>query len=114
MKTQENSNLDNIININLDNLKHNLKVIKSKCPNKRIMAIIKANAYGHGSKMIAKELNELGIKNFGVATLSEALEIRKKIFGNILILNPILGEEMKKALKKDVIFTISSKRELVH
>ena len=51
------------------------------------MAVVKANAYGHGAVPVSKELNRLGIKHFCVASASEGAELRKHgIRGEILIL----------------------------
>ncbi len=41
------------------------------------MAVVKANAYGHGSVIIAKKLLDIGITDFAVATLDEGIELRK-------------------------------------
>lgn len=52
-----------------------------------IMAIIKADAYGHGASRIAKKLVQCGIKSFGVSNLEEALELRNSgIKESILVL----------------------------
>jgi len=63
--------------INLDNLKHNMKVLKEYVGDKtEICAVVKADAYGHGSTDIAKVFVESGAKFLAVATLSEAIELR--------------------------------------
>lgn len=69
-------------------LKHNVDVIKTFLPSTcQIMAVVKANAYGHGADVICKELNAINIKLFAVATLNEGIELRKnRIKGDILIL----------------------------
>jgi alanine racemase len=60
--------------INLDALKHNQKVLQRYAPNSKILAVIKANAYGHGMVRIAQTLSD--IHAFGVARLNEALALR--------------------------------------
>jgi len=68
------------VEIDLDALAHNLKNIKSKIPeNCEIMAVVKANAYGHGVDGIAGRMIEEGIKTFAVATVIEGGELRKII-----------------------------------
>ena len=63
--------------VNLDNLVHNLREIKKIIPdNVKVTGVIKANAYGHGAIKIAEVLMEEGIDYLGVATLSEAIEIK--------------------------------------
>ena len=66
---------------------NNINVLKSKINNDcNIMGVIKANAYGHGDVIIAKALNKNGIRFFCVATIFEAIKLRKdKIKGEILV-----------------------------
>ena len=52
-----------------------------------LMPAVKANAYGHGAVLIARELNKMGIDAFCVATVFEGVELRQNgILGEILIL----------------------------
>ncbi len=74
--------------INLLNLKHNLsqieKMLQDKC---KVMAVVKADAYGHGSITVSKYLQDLGVEHFGVASIDEAIELRQNnIQGEILVL----------------------------
>jgi alanine racemase len=63
--------------INLDNLAFNLHSIREFMGERtKIMAVVKANAYGHGSVECAKRLAAEGSDWFGVATLEEAIELR--------------------------------------
>lgn len=63
--------------VSLKNLEHNLSVIRSRLNSQtKVLAAVKSDAYGHGAPEISKKLYSLGIRYFGVATLSEALEIR--------------------------------------
>lgn len=56
-------------------------------PGCQLMPAVKANAYGHGAVLVAKELNRLGVKAFCVATASEGVELRRNgVKGEILIL----------------------------
>jgi len=74
--------------INLDNLAFNVNEIKSRLPETtEMMAVVKANAYGHGDKLISNELQNMGIKFFGVSNLEEAISLRHAdIKGDILVL----------------------------
>ncbi len=76
------------IEIDLDNLLHNNQLIQDRLPEKgSVLAVVKADAYGHGASMIAHTLNQNGVDFFGVATLEEALKLRKfGIDSNILIM----------------------------
>ena len=58
--------------IDLNALKYNIDTIKS-ITNKRIIAVVKANAYGHGDVEISTELQNLGIDFFAVSNLDEAI-----------------------------------------
>ncbi len=95
------------LEINLDNLEHNINEIKKVIGRAKIMAVVKGNAYGHGLLLIAKKLNAIGIFDFAVATLSEALLLRKnKIKGNILILGYTDFSDLKLVIKYSLIQTI--------
>ncbi len=64
--------------INLDNVKHNIKEIKNIVKRDTIVcAVIKADGYGHGAVEIAKTLLENGADRIAVATLGEAVQLRK-------------------------------------
>tara|TARA_R110001583_G_scaffold7720_9_gene37923 strand:+ start:8305 stop:9390 length:1086 start_codon:yes stop_codon:yes gene_type:complete len=60
--------------IDLNALQHNQKVLQAYAPNSQILAVVKANAYGHGMVEIAQHLS--GIYALGVARLNEALMLR--------------------------------------
>lgn len=64
--------------INLDNLKYNIDVLHSEVgPNVEPMAIIKADCYGHGAVIMMGYMMKYGLKYFGVASMNEALELRR-------------------------------------
>lgn len=72
--------------INLDILKQNIKIISELSRGKEIIAVVKANAYGHGDVQCAKALNGCGITHFAVSNLWEAQRLRSNgIAGEILI-----------------------------
>lgn len=73
--------------INLDNIRHNFNEIKRLAKDKKIFGIIKADAYGHGAIEFARILEEEGVDAFGVAVITEAIELRKNGFKeDILVL----------------------------
>jgi alanine racemase len=100
--------------INLTNYKNNLQSIKSFIKKDvEIMAIVKANAYGHGAVEISKAANEIGIRHFGVATLEEGIELRENnIIGEILILGQISPKDIRKARDFNLTLTLSDIRFL--
>ena len=77
------------IELNMSHLAHNIRILNEHLPrNTELIAVLKANAYGHGSHEISKELQMLGVKIIAVATLDEAIDIRKAGYhGDILILS---------------------------
>lgn len=72
--------------IDLDSLRHNFQVIQQHvAPGTKILAVIKADAYGHGAVPLAKLYTQMGADYFAVATLDEAIQLR-----NADIATPIL------------------------
>ena len=96
------------IEINTKNLEYNINQIKQIIPKTtQIMAVVKANAYGHDSIIISKKLQEIGINDFAVATLSEGIKLRENnITGNILILGYTEPEELQKVIDNNIMQTI--------
>lgn len=87
------------IELNMENLAHNVGQLRKILPdNCEIMPAIKANAYGHGAIAVGTALQDMGIKNFCVATVNEAIELREAgIEGQILVLgytSPYQFEEL--------------------
>ena len=96
------------LEINLNNLENNINEIRKTIPSKtKIMAVVKANAYGHGIIEISKKLEQIGIQDFAVATLQEAITLRQnRIKGNILILGFTSIENLHYVIDYDLIQTI--------
>ncbi|MBO6302446.1 MAG: alanine racemase [Ruminiclostridium sp.] len=65
--------------IDLDNLDHNIELIKQAAGGIPIMAVVKADAYGHSADIIAAELWEKGIKSYAVSNVLEAIDLRKTL-----------------------------------
>lgn len=74
--------------INLANLGHNINAFRRMLPNGcELMAVVKANALGHGDIEVARYLNRMGVAAFAVATIDEAVRLRTHgIKGDILIM----------------------------
>ena len=74
--------------INLDNLKYNIDRCREEIgPDVEPMAIIKADCYGHGAVVMMEYMMKYGIRYFGVASLNEAMELRRAHKdGEILVL----------------------------
>jgi len=94
--------------IYLDNLLHNFNEIRKAVGNGvRVMPVVKANAYGHGSYYVAKVLVENGADYLAVATVDEALELRERgISTPILVLGYTPLEQAEDAIEKEITFTV--------
>lgn len=95
--------------INLDTLKSNIKEIEKLADGKELIAIVKANAYGHGDTHCAAALNRCGIRHFAVSNLWEAQGLTAGgIEGDILIFGycdiPLIFEN----LDRHYIFTVGT------
>ena len=105
------------VEINLENLSSNIEEIQSILkPKTEIMGVVKANAYGHGDVLISKHLNQIGIRAFAVATIQEAIHLRKNgIQGTILILGYTPANQSKLLDKyhlTQTVFDIEYAKEL--
>ena len=82
--------------ISLSALAHNLSEIRRWInPSCDILAVVKANAYGHGATTIAKSLVELGVQRFGVATVQEGSMLRTHgITQPILVMGGLLPGQL--------------------
>jgi alanine racemase len=80
-----------------------------------LMAVVKADGYGHGAVPIAKAAQAGGASCFGVATLAEGLELRQAgIAAPILVLGNLnTAEELRSCLASELMPTISSMREVL-
>lgn len=97
--------------INLNNLGYNLKIIKSWAGSKdaKIMAVVKADAYGHGAVEISKKALKNGADSLGVALVEEGIELRKSgIVRPIYVLGEAPPEMVIEAVKNDLILGINS------
>ena len=90
-----------IATINSAALRHNIQLIKSFAPNQKLLAMIKANAYGQGLLPAAHILADQ-VDGFGVARLREALEIQETGYtGKILLVEGFFDrEELLKTLSR--------------
>lgn len=96
--------------IDLAALERNLRRIRASLPDHiRYVAVVKADAYGHGLHQVAARLMHAGTDLFAVATLAEAAALREIGPGwPILLLSPLIPEEFTHVAQLDVAVTISS------
>ena len=94
--------------INLSAITQNFKSIKSRT-NADVLAVVKADAYGHGLIPVSKALEEAGADWFGTALLEEAINLRKSgILKPIISWLTPLGEDFKSAIDLDIDLGIPS------
>jgi len=76
-------------------LAHNISLLRRRFAPARIMAVVKADAYGHGTALIAPLCAELGLRDFGVATPLEGAALRALVPSDaaIYLLGPTFPEE---------------------
>ncbi len=102
--------------VDLDAIKHNYTVIKERMAPAKVMAVVKANAYGHGLLPTARALESLKADCFGVALVEEGIELRQGgITAPILVFGGIFGDQIEQYLRHNLDLTASSvgKLELI-
>lgn len=96
--------------INLDKLNRNIQRLKQEIgPDVEPMAVIKADAYGHGAAMMMGYMMKYGVRYFAVATLNEAMELRRAHKdGEVLVLGLSPDELIHYGAENNIIQTIES------
>lgn len=89
--------------------RHNLDAVRSYVgPRVRIMAVIKANGYGHGMLHLAREAEAWGIADLGVARVHEGLELRAAGFGQrILVFESPALQAVRDAIAQELTLTVT-------
>ena len=111
-----NKHRDSWVEVNLSYLEENVLNIKENIKNvenKNLLAVIKADGYGHGSLMCAPTLLACGINSFGVASIDEGLELREnKIKCPILDLGAVPIWAYETALDYDIEVSIFNEEHI--
>jgi len=95
------------IEVSRSALRNNVAQLRRLAPSVPLMAVVKANAYGHGAVPTALVIEEDGAHSFAVASLSEALELRRGgVSRPILVLGYTPGWQGAEALAADVTLTV--------
>lgn len=91
--------------IDLHALRHNLQQAMNFCSaGQRILAVVKADAYGHGAVPVSRALQSFGVNDFAVATLEEALELRNAgVGGRLLVLGSCFPGQEGAFLQHDLM-----------
>jgi alanine racemase len=100
--------------ISIGRLRRNVRAVQRLVGTARIMAVVKANGYGHSVDGIAKPLVEEGVRDFGVANIHEAIHLRKVLHEcgihqpvSILAFASALPEHLHFYLQHDIELSIS-------
>ena len=91
-------------------LRHNAKIVRERVGSAEVLAVVKANAYGHGLMGVAETL-ACEAQLFGVANLEEALALRESFSHPIILLGPTLPGERSTIAERGFIPTISALKE---
>src|SRR5262249_44275015 len=87
--------------------RHNLRQLAQIVAPGRLLAVVKAEAYGHGLLAVARAAQDVGVWGLGVVNVDEALALRGAgIPGPILVLGPVFPFELKAALTAGVTLPV--------
>lgn len=108
MDSQEQFYRDTWVEISLDAIKENVQQMKSRLPQDvKMVAVVKANGYGHGDVQVARTALEEGASSLAVAFLDEALALRQKgIDAPILVLGATRVDYVNIAAKQNITLTV--------
>jgi alanine racemase len=91
------------VEINLKNLEYNIKKAKEKLKNKKLLAVVKADAYGHGAIAVSSRASAMGVDFLGVGIAEEGIELRNAGIQTPII---ILAQELKERAEEIVLFNL--------
>ena len=101
--------------VDLGILKENIRSIRETAGGRRIISVVKADAYGHGMKEVAGAIKDTGVRDFAVAILAEALELRTSDpDSSIMILGYTPGEMAFWVIENELtatVFTVAEARK---
>src|ERR1700728_2382783 len=90
--------------INLEALRHNLRVVRRHAGEAQVWAVIKADAYGHGAPAVARTLERARVDGFCVALLEEAVELREAgIVAPILVMGGHYGNAHDEVIARGLL-----------
>ncbi len=109
-----NIHRDSWVEINLEAAAHNVKEICKTIPmGQKLLAVVKADAYGHGAVMLAPTLLASGVDMLGVASIDEGVDLRNaKINCEILVLGAVPVWAVESAVSADLTISIFSKEHI--
>lgn len=98
------------IEIDLDALDHNARVLRAALGGADVIAVVKANAYGHGAALVAPALEAAG-ERFAVASVAEGAALREAgVAGSVLVLGHAFPEDAPAAVANRLALTVTDDR----
>jgi alanine racemase len=102
--------------IDLEALTANYEALEASADGREVLAVVKANAYGHGSVSCARALEDAGARWLGVALVEEGVELRESgVSARILVLNGLFSGQAEACLAHDltpVVYRLEHLRDL--
>lgn len=99
--------------VDLGAIRHNVRLLRKLAGSAEVMAVVKADGYGHGASRVGQAALEAGASELGVATLGEALKLRRDgVSAPVLCWLHAPGTDFAPALAADVQIGVSSVRQL--
>jgi alanine racemase len=99
--------------VDLDAIAHNVRLLCEHAGSAQVMAVVKADGYGHGATQVGRAALAAGAAELGVATIDEALALRRDgIASPVLAWLHAPGTDFGPALEADVQLAVSSVRQL--
>src|SRR5437667_11877564 len=96
--------------IDRSSLRHNAAAVRNRIGSAELLAVVKANGYGHGMVGVAEALANRA-QMFGVANLEEAITLRDSVAHPAVILGPALPDERSTIVERGFIPSISTLEE---
>ncbi len=113
-QTNVNIHRDAWVEINISNLENNIMEIKKNIPDGvKLLGVVKADAYGHGSVMLAPTILASGVDMLGVASIDEGVDLRQaKIKCEILVLGTVPVWSIESAVQNDISISVFTQEHL--
>ncbi len=100
------------VEVDLDALASNARVLRETAGDATVMAVVKANAYGHGASVVGPALEAAGIERFAVVFLPEAITLREAgVTRPVLVLGHSFAEDAEAAIAHDITLTVDTEAQ---
>ena len=100
------------IEVDLDALENNARVLRETAGDATVIAVVKANAYGHGLDIVGPALEAAGIERFGVIFMPEALDLRATgVTRPVVVLGHSFPEDAAAAVANDITLTVDTEAQ---